>query len=464
MSGFFEQAYGAIDVDDSSDGSYTPETVYAVYNTTTGFANGSIAGGPDTIGAPSYSGANLGTGETYAQAAITSIFISYNPSYGLPSYEANGTGAELEDTITYGTVPAGSFATLYLASSISLTTQFAEVSATLSVSSSAFPGPSEPYEAYSTSQVASTLTGSVGETTTVQQPDGTITVTHDGWSSLISITFPVVSDGVYTVTQTVGAQAGDPAGNYPPGTTATDLPGTIAGIDPNWSLQSTAPYTTASGDQLPTLCYLAGTLVATPRGEVPVEQLAVDGLVHAQDAGAAPIKWIGHRRVDCLRHPKPQKVWPVRVCAGAFAEGLPLRDLWLSPDHAVFVGEVLIPIKYLINGISIEQVPMDEVTYYHVELEHHDVLLAEGLPAESYLDTGDRFNFENGGGPISLHPEFSARRWETARIWEALGCARLIVTGPELDAVRQRVNYGAATLAAATTGNRAEVRAASDAV
>jgi hypothetical protein len=461
MSGFYAQAYGVTDVYDSSDGLYTPETAYVVYNTTTGFADGSIAGGPYTVAAPSNSVANLATGETAAEAEVTGTLVSTNPNYYLPPAEANGTAAELEDTITYGTVPAGSFATLYLASSTTLSTQFAEVSETLSVSSSAFPGPDETY---STSQIASTLTGSVGETTTVQQPDGTVTVTHDAWSTFISITFPVVSDGVYTVTQSVGAQAGDPAGNYPLGTSVGAVAGTTAIIDPNWALQSTAPYTTASGDQLPTPCCLAGTLIATPRGEVPVERLAVGDLVHAQDAGAALIKWIGHRRVDCFRHPKPQKVWPVRVCAGAFGEGLPLRDLWLSPDHAVFVGEVLIPIKHLINGISIEQVPMDEVTYYHVELEHHDVLFAEGLPAESYLDTGDRFNFENGGGPISLHPEFSARRWETARIWEALGCARLIVTGPELDAVRQRVNYGAATLAAATTGNRAEVRAASDAV
>ena len=55
----------------------------------------------------------------------------------------------------------------------------------------------------------------------------------------------------------------------------------------------------------------------------------------------------------------------------------------------MFVDDVLIPVKYLINGVTIEQVPVQEVTYYHVEVPHHAVLLAEGLPAESYLDTGD---------------------------------------------------------------------------
>ncbi len=74
------------------------------------------------------------------------------------------------------------------------------------------------------------------------------------------------------------------------------------------------------------------------------------------------------------------------------------------------------------------------MTYYHVELPAHGVLLAEGLPAESYLDTGDRTNFANGGGPIALHPDFASR------VWEAEGCAPLVVTGPVLDATRRWVN------------------------
>ena len=124
----------------------------------------------------------------------------------------------------------------------------------------------------------------------------------------------------------------------------------------------------------------------------------------------------------------------MRISAGAFGDGRPLRDLWLSPDHAVFVDDVLIPVRHLINGTSVVQVPMNEVTYYHVELPRHDVVLAEGLPAESYLDTGDRCNFDNGGGAVALHPDFSMR------VWEAEGCAPLIVTGAQLAAVRQRLN------------------------
>ena len=74
---------------------------------------------------------------------------------------------------------------------------------------------------------------------------------------------------------------------------------------------------------------------------------------------------------------------------------------WAPPrcTEAVYVSDTLIPISCLINGSSIVQVKVDAVTYYHVELAQHDVLLAEGLPAESYLDADDRANFANGATP-----------------------------------------------------------------
>ncbi|HEY6433582.1 MAG TPA: Hint domain-containing protein, partial [Acetobacteraceae bacterium] len=75
--------------------------------------------------------------------------------------------------------------------------------------------------------------------------------------------------------------------------------------------------------------------------------------------------------------------------------------------------------------------------YFHVELERHAVLLAEGLAAESYLDTGDRSSFSNGGGAVRLYPDFASLRWE------AQGCAPLVVTGKEVAGVRARVTRAA---------------------
>ena len=171
-------------------------------------------------------------------------------------------------------------------------------------------------------------------------------------------------------------------------------------------------------------CFLAGTRIATDTGEAAVELLRAGDSVLLHDGRVAPIVWIGNRQVNCARHPEPEQVWPVRVAADAFGSGRPHRDLFLSPDHAIFVAGVLIPVKHLINGTSVAQVATPNVLYFHVELAAHDQsLLAEGLLSRSYLNTGDRRDFANGGrAGIRLHPDFSAR------VWEGNGYAPLLVT------------------------------------
>jgi hypothetical protein len=111
------------------------------------------------------------------------------------------------------------------------------------------------------------------------------------------------------------------------------------------------------------------------------------------------VRWVGRRPVDCARHPVPATVWPVRIAAGALGSGRPLRDLWLSPDHALYFGGALIPARHLVNGKTIRQEPRNGVEYWHVELAQHDVLYADGVPAESYLDTGNRGAFADAGAP-----------------------------------------------------------------
>ena len=208
------------------------------------------------------------------------------------------------------------------------------------------------------------------------------------------------------------------------------------------------------------LCFLAGTRIATPEDEARVEELAVGDVVRTVDftartitgdlvvtladgqLSAQPVRWVGHRRIDLTRHPRPETVAPIRIERDAFADNVPHRDLLVSPDHAIFVDSVLICARQLVNGITIRREEgWSSVDYFHVELDAHAILLAEGLPAESYLDTGDRgffanagsAKFENGGIPMLLHPQCTARMWETN------GCAPLIVTGPILSAVRARL-------------------------
>ena len=213
----------------------------------------------------------------------------------------------------------------------------------------------------------------------------------------------------------------------------------VTGTDPA-TLSDSATFS------LTVTCFAAGTRIATARGERRVEDLRVGDEVQTLLRGrSAQVMRLRQRRVDCARHPSPHLVWPVRVSAGAFGPGLPVRDLVLSPDHAIYSdmdaatgtrsGQpgVLIPVKYLINGTTIRREEVDRIDYYHVQLPRHDVLLAEGLTTESYLDTAGSGAFDAEGHVIQPYPDFSSRQWE------AEGCAELVITGPAFDAVAQRL-------------------------
>jgi hypothetical protein len=158
-----------------------------------------------------------------------------------------------------------------------------------------------------------------------------------------------------------------------------------------------------------------------------VEALRAGDMVATATGMALPVVWCGHRQVDCRRHPSPAAVRPVRIAAHAFGPGRPARPLRLSPDHAIFAEGVLIPVKHLIDGHTIRQIDVPRVTYHHIELPRHAVVLAEGLPTESYLDTGDRLAF--AGDATALHPAWGSEARDVA----------LRVTGPEVERVRAQL-------------------------
>jgi hypothetical protein len=147
-------------------------------------------------------------------------------------------------------------------------------------------------------------------------------------------------------------------------------------------------------------CFALGTHIRTLGGEVPVQDVRtgdhVPGLVSGR---LRRVRWVGGRTVRIAAHPRPWDVAPVRVRAGALAPGRPHRDVRLSPDHAVLVEGVLIPVRYLLNGATVVQEFVDTIAYLHIELDAHDVLLADGLPCESFLDTGNRAAFAEAAGP-----------------------------------------------------------------
>jgi hypothetical protein len=173
----------------------------------------------------------------------------------------------------------------------------------------------------------------------------------------------------------------------------------------------TVPVTTnATGTVLTDqVCFVAGTCIATLSGEVPVEQLAVGDLVLTYHGEAKPIVWIGTGRTLVTRG-RRNAAKPVIVRKNAIADNVPHRDLHVTKGHALYFSEddVLIPAEFLVNHRSIVWDDRAlEVEIYHIELETHDVLLANGAPAESYRDDGNRWLFGNAntgrGQPVKPH-------------------------------------------------------------
>ncbi len=153
-------------------------------------------------------------------------------------------------------------------------------------------------------------------------------------------------------------------------------------------------------------CFMPGTLIRTPDGERAVESLAIGDLVLTAEGEAKPVLWIGRQTVSRV-FADPLRVLPIRIIAGALDENLPVRDLLVSPDHALLVDGVLIQAGALVNGTTIrreEDVPT-VYTYYHVELADHALLLAEGVPAETFVDAVDRMGFDNWDEHLALYPQ-----------------------------------------------------------
>jgi len=194
-----------------------------------------------------------------------------------------------------------------------------------------------------------------------------------------------------------------------------------------------------------TACYVAGTRIATERGPVAVELLRRGDRVRTVlGRGYAPIVWTGRRQVRCASHPRPHEVWPVRIAAGAFGTGLPVRELLVSPGHALFVDGALVPAGALLNGATITQPPCEVVRYHHFELPAHDVALAEGLPAESYVDAGNRDSFSDAGKVVMAIPDF-APSFAPSRAG-VRRCAPWLQDTPALQPLRARLRARAVLL------------------
>jgi hypothetical protein len=177
------------------------------------------------------------------------------------------------------------------------------------------------------------------------------------------------------------------------------------------TLSSDPPSLLVTVGSAPPVCFATGTMIATPAGEVAVEALREGDEVSGADGRIHPVVWIGHRHTDCANSPWKADLSPVLFEVGSVADNVPSRPLMVSPGHSIEIESGwLIQAGHLLNGSSIRQMDVSSVTYWHIELKEHAILLANGVPAESFLDVGNRSEFENGGPVVSLHPRFLAEQ------------------------------------------------------
>ena len=192
-------------------------------------------------------------------------------------------------------------------------------------------------------------------------------------------------------------------------------------------------------------CYCRGTLILTPGGEVAVEDLAIGNQVVTVSGDARPIKWIGRRTYAGRFIAGKREVLPIMVRAGALATRIPVHDLGLSPGHALLLDGALVAAEHLINGLTIVQAEaVDRVEYFHLEFEAHEVILAEGAAAESYVECDNRQGFHNAHEFAELYPD-------DARPPFSYCLPRLVAGMAELAALRERLFERAEVLGYLTT-------------
>jgi Hint domain len=139
----------------------------------------------------------------------------------------------------------------------------------------------------------------------------------------------------------------------------------------------------------PPPCFLKGTRIQTIRGERNVEELSVGDVLPTVHAGTQPIEWIARvRRTRETGQAWKKHAMPIRIKRSALAPDVPHRDLYVTPEHAVFVDGVLVTAGRLVNGTTIAphiDADCGALEFFHIKLATHDVVCAEGAPCETLL-------------------------------------------------------------------------------
>jgi hypothetical protein len=353
------------------------------------------------------------------QTALASVTYSFSPPNGDPTNGGGDTSRTIDWLVNDGVLNSGT---------VTSTLDVVHIAPTVTAS-----GTVSYSHLGSAAVLDSTLTASApdsgGDLTgaTIKISSGFTTGDMLNFSTQNGITESGFNNGTLSLTGTASItnyEAALQSITYSSSLTDPTVGGTDDSRTISWSVNDGVTNSAASTSTVDVFaCFVTGTMIATRDGPRSVEALRIGDLILTRSGESRPIRWIGHRHLDLTRHPAPERVAPIRIRRHAFADNVPHRDLLLSPDHAVLRSGALVPVRLLLNGATIvREPPRRDVLYYHIELDAHDILLAENLPAESYLDTGNRGVFENVDDALILHPDLTngqARR-------EAGSCAEFV--------------------------------------
>jgi hypothetical protein len=198
----------------------------------------------------------------------------------------------------------------------------------------------------------------------------------------------------------------------------------------------------------PPPCFISGTLINTPSGEVPIESLKPGDLICSAE-GPQPVRFIC-RTSNCLLLLEANDLLPVCIAAGALGELGPSRDLYVSPDHAILIDGHLLQASVLVNGTTITHTSLahwqqrnnQQIEYLNIELERHQLITAEGLVVESFVDNLPRRDWDNYTAYLSLYnqelpiPELPLPRVKFKR--QLPSALRLLLQQLELSGLQNR--------------------------
>lgn len=192
-------------------------------------------------------------------------------------------------------------------------------------------------------------------------------------------------------------------------------------------------------------CFLAGSMIKTIDGEVAVENIKVGDqvFIHTEEEGPSfqSVTWVGAKQCDVdPSMPNDQANYPIRILKNALGNNIPYKDMLVTSEHCLFINGQFIPVRMLVNNRSIYyDQSILSYTYYHIELEKHAVIMADGALTESYLDTGNHtFSYLNTDDPINFN--------QIKKSWEYDAAAPLVVERQIVEPIFDQYHHRAETL------------------